>query len=92
MEHKSCTSWAVRTLSGAGKRAFIVDYHSPDGNDHFKIGFVNGLKDGNFTFWQDNGLALVSGIILSRENDTVYSSRTERPENWSMKNRIVMEN
>jgi hypothetical protein len=41
---------------GKDKRAFIVDYHK--NGRSFKIGFVNGLKDGNFTFWQDHGLRI----------------------------------
>ena len=38
-----------------GERAFIVD-HFKNGKIKFKIEFQNGKKDGNFTFWQDNGL------------------------------------
>ena len=70
---------------GKGKRAFMVDYH-PNKNDHFKIGFVNGLKDGNFTFWQDNGLPLITGsfkqgkrhglfIAYGKTGELVYEKR-----------------
>lgn len=56
---------------GSTKRAFIVD-HYKDGNDHFKIGFVNGLKDGNFTFWQENGLELVSGSFKKGKRNGLF--------------------
>ena len=45
---------------GNEKRAYIVDNH-PNGKIHFKIGFVKGYKDGNFSFWQDNELKLLTG-------------------------------
>ncbi|MDG0964279.1 MAG: hypothetical protein P8O23_04405 [Opitutales bacterium] len=56
---------------GTSKRAFIVDYYK-DGNDHFKIGFVDGLRDGNFTFWQKNGLALVRGAFKKGKRNGLF--------------------
>jgi antitoxin component YwqK of YwqJK toxin-antitoxin module len=45
---------------GDGKRAYVVDDY-PNGNKHFEVGFLNGLRDGRFTFWQKNGINLVTG-------------------------------
>jgi antitoxin component YwqK of YwqJK toxin-antitoxin module len=45
---------------GDGKRAYVVDGY-PNGNKHFEIGFLNGLRDGRFTFWQKNGIKLLIG-------------------------------
>ena len=58
---------------GKGKRAFMVDYH-PNKKDHFKIGFVNGLKDGNFTFWQDNGLPLITGSFKQGKRHGLFTA------------------
>ena len=58
---------------GKDKRAFIVDSY-PNGYDHFKIGFVNGLKDGNFTFWQDNGLKLLTGSFVKGKRNGLFSA------------------
>ena len=63
---------------GKNKRAYIVGYHH-DRSDHFKIGFVDGLKDGNFTFWQENGLKLVSGSFKKRKAKWfIYCVRKDR--------------
>ena len=51
---------------GKGKRGYIVGHHQ-NGNDQFKISFVNGLKDGNFTFWQENKLKLLTGSYKKGE-------------------------
>ena len=48
-----------------GERAFIVD-HFKNGKIKFKIEFQNGKKDGNFTFWQDNGLLKLNRRIQTR--------------------------
>ena len=45
---------------GDGKRAYVVDDY-PNGNKHFEVGFLNGLRDGRFTFWQKNGIKLLTG-------------------------------
>lgn len=45
---------------GEGERAYVVD-HYPNGSKHFEIGFLNGLRDGKFMFWQKNGIKLLSG-------------------------------
>ena len=45
---------------GDGKIAFVVDNY-PNGNKHFKVGFQNGLREGEFTFWQKNGIKLLTG-------------------------------
>jgi len=58
---------------GKSKRAYVVGYHHDD-SDHFKIGFVNGLKDGNFTFWQENGLKLVSGSFKKGMRNGLFSA------------------
>ena len=54
---------------GDGDRAFVEEYYPSSSNDsfwsgaqkHFEVGFLGGLKDGNFTFWQENGLKLLTG-------------------------------
>ena len=58
---------------GKGKRAFMVDYH-PNKKNHFKIAFVNGLKDGNFTFWQDNDLPLITGSFKQGKRHGLFSA------------------
>ncbi len=58
---------------GKYNRAYIVDYHD-NGYDHFKIGFVNGLKDGNFTFWQDNGLSLLKGSYKKGKRNGLFTA------------------
>ena len=58
---------------GKSKRAYIVGYHH-DNSDHFKIGFVNGLKDGNFTFWQESGLKLVSGSFKKGRRNGLFTA------------------
>ena len=45
---------------GDGKIAFVVDNY-PNGNKHFEVGFRNGLREGEFTFWQKNGIKLLTG-------------------------------
>jgi len=45
---------------GDGERAYVVDDY-PNGNKHFEVGFRNGLRDGRFTFWQKNGIKLLTG-------------------------------
>lgn len=58
---------------GKDKRAYIVDSY-PNGYNHFKIGFVNGLKDGNFTFWQDNGLKLLTGSFVKGKRSGLFTA------------------
>jgi len=45
---------------GEGERAYIEDDY-PDGNKHFEVSFLNGLRDGKFTFWQKNGIKMITG-------------------------------
>ncbi len=58
---------------GVNKRAYIVDDH-PNGEKHFKIGFVNGFRDGNFTFWQENGLKLISGAYKEGKRHGLFTA------------------
>jgi hypothetical protein len=58
---------------GKDKRAYIVDYHE-NGESHFKIGFVNGFKDGNFTFWQDTGLELLKGSYKKGKRNGLFTA------------------
>ncbi len=58
---------------GYEKRAYIVDKH-PSGNMHLKIGFVKGYKDGNFTFWQDNDLKLLSGSFKKGKRNGQFTA------------------
>ena len=46
---------------GDEERAFVEEYYSYSNQKHFEVGFLNGLKDGNFTFWQKDGLKLLTG-------------------------------
>ena len=50
-----------------------MDYH-PNGNIHFKIGFVNGFRDGNFTFWQDNELKLLTGSFKKGKRHGLFTA------------------
>ena len=45
MEPKFSINLEKNKPFGSGKRAFIVEDH-PNGEKHFKIGFLNGLKMG----------------------------------------------
>jgi len=54
---------------GETKRAFVVQYY-PESSEanfwggpqkHFEVGFKKGLRDGDFTFWQKNGIKLLTG-------------------------------
>ncbi|MDA8775741.1 hypothetical protein N9N13_08445 [Opitutales bacterium] len=58
---------------GKDKRAFIVDYHK-NGETHFKIGFVNGFKDGNFTFWRSNGLRMLKGSFSQGKRNGLFTA------------------
>ena len=54
---------------GETKRAFVEQYHPESNADtfwggpqkHFEVGFIKGLRDGSFTFWQSNGIKLLTG-------------------------------
>ena len=54
---------------GETKQAFVEQYYPKSGEDnfwvgrqkHFEVGFLKGLRDGNFTFWQRNGVKLLTG-------------------------------
>ncbi len=41
--------------------AKVVEFH-PNKKRHFEINFVNGLRDGNFTFWRENEMPMLKGI------------------------------
>ena len=58
---------------GNEKRAYIVDNH-PNGKIHFKIGFVKGYKDGNFSFWQDNELKLLTGSFKKGKRNNLFTA------------------
>ena len=45
---------------GDGKIAFVVDNY-PNGNKDLEVGFRKGLREGEFTFWQKNGIKLLTG-------------------------------
>ena len=54
---------------GEGDRAFVEEYYPSSSEDgllggsqkHFEVGFLSGRRDGNFTFWQKNGIPLLTG-------------------------------
>ena len=46
---------------GSKERAYVEEYYPKGGQKHFEVAFLNGLRDGNFTFWQKNGIKLLSG-------------------------------
>jgi antitoxin component YwqK of YwqJK toxin-antitoxin module len=54
---------------GEGKRAYITDDYPGYKNgsfwkgsqQHFEVAFRDGKRDGNFTFWQKNGIKLLTG-------------------------------
>mgnify|MGYP004005348217 FL=1 len=56
-----------------GDRAFIVD-HYENGKLKFKIGFQNGKKDGNFTFWQKNGLRKLTGEFNQGKRNGLFTA------------------
>jgi antitoxin component YwqK of YwqJK toxin-antitoxin module len=72
---------------GQKKRAFIIDYY-PGGENHFKIGFVNGLKDGNFTFWRANGLRMLTGSFSQGKRNGLFTAYGKTEELVYQKNYV----
>ena len=58
---------------GYGENAYIVDYF-PNKQKKFKIEFLNGKKHGVFTFWQDNGLPVLTGSFESGKKDGLFTA------------------
>lgn len=56
---------------GADEEAYIVNDYK-NGNKHYSISFLNGLKDGPFTFWQKNKLPLVSGYYTKGKKNGLF--------------------
>lgn len=56
-----------------GERAFIVD-HYKNRKIKFKIEFQNGKKDGNFTFWQENGLRKLTGGFNQGKRNGLFTA------------------
>ena len=62
---------------GTGKRAFVEEYYPSSKSDsfwkgaqqHFEVGFLDGKRDGNFTFWQKNGIKLLTGAYKNGFRD-----------------------
>ena len=58
---------------GKRKQAFVSEDY-PNGEIHFKISFSNGRKDGPFTFWQKNGLKLLTGSYKNGKRHGLFSA------------------
>jgi len=82
---------------GDGERAFVEQYYPSSKNDsfwkgaqkHFEVGFLNGKRDGNFTFWQKNGLKLLTGAYnngLRHGKFTAYGKTGELVYEKTFKN------
>ena len=56
-----------------GERAFIVD-HYKNKKIKFKVEFQNGKKDGNFTFWQENGLRKLTGGFNQGKRNGLFTA------------------
>jgi antitoxin component YwqK of YwqJK toxin-antitoxin module len=65
---------------GTGKRAFVEEYYPSTKNDsfwgqqHFEVGFLDGQRDGNFTFWQKNGIKLLTGAYTNGLRDGKFTA------------------
>ena len=51
---------AAKKPYGSSTRAFVKDYF-PNKQERFKISFLNGLKDGPFTFYYPDGKISLEG-------------------------------
>jgi len=82
---------------GTGKRAFVEEYYPSSKNDsfwkgaqqHFEVGFFDGKRDGNFTFWQKNGIKLLTGAYnngLRHGKFTAYGKTGELVYEKTFKN------
>lgn len=58
---------------GTEKEAFVVNDYD-NGNKHFSISFLDGLKDGPFTFWQKNELPLISGSYTKGKKNGLFTA------------------
>ena len=58
---------------GKNVRSFVTDKYS-NGETRFTMGFVNGLKDGNFSFWQSNGLPELSGFYSAGKRNGTFTA------------------
>ncbi len=56
---------------GQEAEAFVVGNH-PNSKKRFQISFLNGLKDGPFSFWQENGLLEITGSYKQGKRDGVF--------------------
>ena len=57
---------------GKDQEAFVIGKH-PNGKKHFQISFVNGLKDGPFSFWKDNEVLEITGSYKQGKRDGCLS-------------------
>ncbi len=58
---------------GKNKRSYVTEKYS-NGGIRFTMGFVNGLKDGNFSFWQNNGLPELNGFYSSGKRNGTFTA------------------
>src|SRR6056300_1529456 len=56
---------------GKDQEAFVIGKH-PNGKKHFQISFVNGLKDGPFSFWKDNEVLEITGSYKQGKRDGLF--------------------
>jgi antitoxin component YwqK of YwqJK toxin-antitoxin module len=56
---------------GNDQEAFVIGKH-PNGKKHFQISFVNGLKDGPFSFWKDNEVLEITGSYKQGKRDGLF--------------------
>ena len=61
---------------GNDQEAFVIGKH-PNGKKHFQISFVNGLKDGPFSFWKDNGCSKLQDANRKKGWTLCYMGRLE---------------
>lgn len=57
---------------GSKKEAFVVAKYPDSNTRHYKISFLNGLKDGPFTFWQKSELPLITGSYKKGKRDGLF--------------------
>ena len=56
---------------GYDQKAFVIGKH-PNDKKHFQISFVNGLKHGPFSFWQDNEVLEITGSYKQGKRDGLF--------------------
>ena len=59
-------------IGGENPFGGIVTDKYPDGKPRFEVSYKEGLRDGNFTFWRENKIPLLSGEYREGERHGIF--------------------